>query len=114
MIRQAQQGLAAPIEPPLYSNRIHVEDAAALLAFLVQQDWQGTPLDHCYLGVDDDPAPLHEVLAWLSQRLGVVPGCGLASRRAGSKRCRNDRAKALGWVPRYTGYQQGYAELLPR
>ncbi|MDQ4167037.1 SDR family NAD(P)-dependent oxidoreductase, partial [Pseudomonas aeruginosa] len=33
-------------------------------------------------------------------------------RRAGSKRCSNRRARALGWVPRYPSYREGYAAVL--
>ena len=42
-----------------------------LLAFLLQADWRGLPLADCYLGVDDQPAPLHEVVDWLRAQLQV-------------------------------------------
>jgi hypothetical protein len=70
-------------------------------------------LDQLYIGVDDCPAPLHEVVAWLRDYLGVTSWSAEASiRRAGSKRCRNTRARALGWVPQYADYRQGYAAIL--
>ena len=74
--------------------------AAGLLAFLLQADWRGLPLADCYLGVDDQPAPLHEVVDWLRAQLQVstqLPA-GLM-RRAGNKRCSNQRLRALGWQP---------------
>src|SRR5690606_41837807 len=57
---QIRAGLRVDREPPQYSNRIHRDDAAGLLAFLPQADLRGVALDDCYLGVDHGPAPLPE------------------------------------------------------
>ena len=76
----------------------------------MQADAAGVPLADCYLGVDDEPAPLHEVVAWLRERLGVSHWSDEQRvRRAGSKRCSNARARALGWAPQYPSYREGYA-----
>ncbi len=76
-------------------------------------DVAGKPLADCYLGVDDEPAPLHEVVAWLREQLGVSHWSDEQRvRRAGSKRCRNARARALGWAPQYPSYREGYAAIL--
>lgn len=113
LLGQVQQGYKVASEPPLYGNRIHVDDAAGLLAFLLQADARGVVLDDCYIGVDDEPAPLHEVVAWLRGQLGVSHWAEQSSvRRAGSKRCSNARARALGWVPQYPSYREGYAAVL--
>lgn len=113
LLTQVRQGYRVVAEPPLYGNRIHVDDAAGLLAYLLQADARGVALDECYIGVDDAPAPLAEVVAWLREYLGVTEWSAEASvRRAGSKRCRNTMARALGWVPRYASYREGYAAIL--
>ena len=113
LLNQVRQGCRVASEPPLYGNRIHADDAAGLLAFLLQADAAGTPLADCYLGVDDAPAPLHEVVGWLREQLGVSHWAEQSSvRRAGSKRCSNARARALGWVPQYPSYREGYAAVL--
>ena len=113
LLTQVRQGYRVVVEPPLYGNRIHVDDAAGLLAYLVQADARGVALDECYIGVDDAPAPLAEVVAWLREYLGATQWSAEASvRRAGSKRCSNARARALGWVPRYASYREGYAAIL--
>lgn len=113
LIGQVRRGAGIDPQPPLYGNRIHRDDAAGLLAFLLEADARGVPLADCYLGVDDAPAPLHEVVAWLRGRLGVIGegGEGLG-RRGGSKRCSNARARGLGWAPDYPSYREGYAALL--
>lgn len=113
LLGQVRQGYRVASEPPLYGNRIHVDDAAALLAVLLQADAAGQMLEDCYLGVDDEPAPLHEVVAWLREQLGVSHWTEQAAvRRAGSKRCSNARARALGWAPQYPSYREGYAAVL--
>ena len=114
MQNQVRSGLRVERDPPQYSNRIHRDDAAALLACLLQADLAGGDLENCYLGVDDDPAPLHEVVDWLRERLGVTQWAEQTmTRRAGSKRCSNARARALGWVPQYSSYRNGYASIRP-
>ncbi|MCF3192496.1 NAD-dependent epimerase/dehydratase family protein [Pseudomonas bubulae] len=113
MLGQVRKGYRVAVEPPLYGNRIHADDAAGLLAFLLEADRQGRALDDCYIGVDNAPAPLAEVVDWLRERLGITEWAAEASvRRAGSKRCSNARAKALGWEPRYSSYREGYAAVL--
>lgn len=113
LLNQVRQGYRVASEPPLFANRIHRDDAAGLLAFLLRADAAGAALADCYLGVDDTPAPLQEVVAWLRERLGVTEWAEEATvRRAGSKRCSNARARALGWMPRYPSYREGYAAIL--
>jgi nucleoside-diphosphate-sugar epimerase len=113
LLSQVRNGYRVSETPPLYGNRIHVDDAAGLFATLLQADVAGKPLADCYLGVDDEPAPLHEVVAWLRGQLGVSHWSDEQRvRRAGSKRCSNARARALGWAPQYPGYRDGYAAIL--
>lgn len=113
LLNQVRQGYRVAIDPPLYGNRIHADDAAGLLAFLLRADRRGTALEDCYIGVDDAPAPLAEVVAWLREYLGVTEWAADASvRRSGSKRCSNARARALGWEPRYPSFREGYAQII--
>ena len=113
LLTQVRRGYRVAIDPPLYANRIHVDDAAGLLAFLLEADRREVALDDAYIGVDDAPAPMAEVVGWLREYLGVTEWADDASvRRAGSKRCSNSRAKALGWTPRYPSFREGYAAIL--
>jgi nucleoside-diphosphate-sugar epimerase len=113
LLTQVRRGYRVAIDPPLYGNRIHVDDAAGLLAFLLEADRRGVVLDDFYIGVDDAPAPLAEVVGWLREYLGVTEWAEDASvRRTGSKQCSNARAKALGWTPTYPSYREGYAAIL--
>lgn len=113
LVSQVREGYRVAEQPPLYGNRIHADDAAGLLAFMLQRDVEGGALDECYIGVDDAPAPLAEVLGWLREYLGVTQWSQTQSvRRTGSKRCRNARARALGWAPVYPSYREGYKAIL--
>lgn len=113
LANRVRQGYHVALEPPLYGNRIHADDAAGLLAHLLQADAQGVTLEDCYIGVDDAPAPLAEVVDWLRDYLSITLQAEHGSlRRSGSKRCSNARARALGWAPRYATYREGYTALL--
>ncbi|MFZ6048211.1 NAD-dependent epimerase/dehydratase family protein [Pseudomonas sp. CR3202] len=113
LLKQVRMGYRVVSEPPLYANRIHVDDCAGLLAHLLKADAQGVALEDCYIGVDDAPAPLHEVVGWLRERMEVTGWAEESTvRRSGSKRCSNARARALGWAPRYPSFREGYAAIL--
>ncbi len=113
LLTQVRRGYRVVTEPPLYANRIHADDAAGLLACLLEADHRGVALDDVYIGVDDAPAALADVVGWLREYLGVTEWAEDASvRRTGSKRCSNARAKTLGWTPKYPSYREGYAAIL--
>ena len=113
MLYSVRQGNATCVEV-VYSNRIHQSDCAAALEHLLGLS-EPAPL---YLGVDDYPALLCEVLRWLAEQLGVAPATLVAADTAdtallrANKRCRNQRLRASGFALRYPSYQQGYAALL--
>jgi nucleoside-diphosphate-sugar epimerase len=113
LMNRVRHGYSVATDPPLYGNRIHADDAAGLLSFLLHASERGVALDDCYIGVDDAPVPLSEVVDWLRQRMGVTQWSDENSvRRAGSKRCSNARVKALGWAPQYASYREGYEAML--
>jgi nucleoside-diphosphate-sugar epimerase len=99
---------------PHYTNRIHRDDAAGMLAHMVLK----RPEHDLYLGVDCEPASEADVLGFLASELGVAPPRERAAdeappkRRAGSKRCRNDRIRAEGYRFRHPSYRDGYPELV--
>jgi nucleoside-diphosphate-sugar epimerase len=124
LIDSVRDGTATcPEGAPIYTNRIHRDDCARVLEHLLQLPES----EKLYIAVDDDPAPLHEVLDWLATQLGtpkphrvaqppVKPGAETrrdpATRMRASKRCSNARLRATGFQFRYPGYRDGYAALL--
>lgn len=92
-----------------FTNRIHADDAAALISRIVQADAQGEQIKSIYLGVDNQPVEQAKVVAWLQEQLGASSNPDLLLQpRSGSKRCSNARARALGWQPQYPSYREGY------
>jgi electron-transferring-flavoprotein dehydrogenase len=104
LLRKARAG-----EPgePRWTNRIHVQDAAAALSHLLDLR-NPQPL---YLGNDDLPALESEVLAWVRDAEGLPPVAAAGGPVRG-RRVRNARLRGSGWFPGYEDYRSGYAGLL--
>lgn len=104
MLRRAREGSANRTR---WSNRIHVDDAAAALSRLLD-----TPApERLYLGNDDQPALECEIQSWLRARENLPPVPQIAGPESG-RRISNARLRASGWQPRYADYRAGYTELL--
>lgn len=97
-----------------FTNRIHAQDCAGIIAFLLQRQWAGQQVAPLYLGCDSAPAPGAEVRRWLAAKLGEDSHTlrPTESSRGGNKRCSNKRLLATGYQLRYPSYQHGYGELL--
>ena len=101
--------LRVPRETPHWANRIHVDDAAAAIAHLLQLE---SPLPF-YLGVDDTPMPLDELYDFLAALIDApLPAEGAPPAGVGSKRLRNARLRDGGWTPQWPDAREGYAALL--
>lgn len=90
-----------------WTNRIHVQDAAAALSHLIDLP-QPSPL---YLGSDDAPVLESELLAWIRAREGL-PDASARAGPEGGRRIRNARLRASGWQPAFPDYRSGYEALL--
>ncbi len=114
LLRMARQSPSIQQHPPYYTNRIHQRDCVGVLAFLYQQQLAGVNLEQCYLASDDDPAPLWEVMTWMTAQLGCHPPMVKISDRQVdmNKRCLNSRIKSLGYRFIYPDFKAGYSELL--
>ena len=119
LITQIRQGNICRAKPVRYSNRIHVEDCARVLVFLIQRQrlQLGDQHDHSqtYVAVDSEPVELNQVMQWIAVELGVDPATLQAVEppsRGGSKRCSNARLLAAGFKFDYPNYRTGYRPLL--
>jgi nucleoside-diphosphate-sugar epimerase len=95
-----------------WTNRIHRDDGASAIAYLVKQWQAGRPLESLYLVTDDRPASQYEVLQWLAQHMGVQDTPQSAPAVCGNKRLSNQRLRHTGFQLRYPDYQTGYAAML--
>ena len=112
MIERARAGARCAGDPPKFTNRIHRDDCAGVLAHLIGCE----QVDDAYIGVDDAPVEECEVLEWLAARLGApAPRRVRADAGAGQgsgKRCSNARLRSSGYRFRYPSYREGYAAVL--
>jgi len=95
-----------------WSNRIHRDDAAAFIVFLIRQVLQGGTIESCYIVTDSQPAPQHEVLHWLAEQMGTATDETRMPAPHGGKRLSNARMLETGFRLNYPDYQTGYAALL--
>lgn len=115
LIREVAEGRASRPVEPLFTNRIHRDDAAGAIGHLLALERPET----VYLGVDSEPSDLGAIYAWIAARLDLpepeiasAPGEGRLAR--GSKRCSNARLVASGYRFRFPTFREGYGELLDR
>jgi nucleoside-diphosphate-sugar epimerase len=111
LINQVREGRATVAEKSRLTNRIHRDDAAALLVHLALREDAPEPL---YLGVDSTPVPAAEVLTFLAAELGLPEPeiVETGSRRGGNKRISNQRILDTGFSFRYPSYREGYRAVL--
>lgn len=121
LLSRIRRGEGCPPLPVSYTNRIHRDDCAGLLAHLLQRAQAGEVLEPVYIAADDHPAPRYEVESWLAAQMGVSdrggaePAPGDEPTRhnsAGHKRCRNRALRESGYQLKYSDYKSGYADLL--
>lgn len=112
LLKRVQGGDVAPATPEQFSNRIHRDDCAGVLQHLITKVANGESIADCYLASDDCPVTMYETTHWLAQELGVEITTETLSRRAGSKRCSNQRLKESGYAFQYPSFKEGYRELI--
>lgn len=94
----------------IWSNRIHRDDAAAFITFLIKQILTGNDVQDCYIVTDCKPVPQYEVLEWLALQLHAEKAKPLPA--SGGKRLNNKALLASGFKLQYPDYQAGYKTLL--
>lgn len=95
-----------------WSNRIHRDDAAAFIVFLMEQVLAGKTVQSSYIVSDDAPASLHEVLAWLADQMQIgMPTYAQQDANKG-KRLANHLMRATGYQLKYPNFKVGYQALL--
>lgn len=110
-VRSGSARLAPADAASPHTNRIHRDDAAAAIVHLATLD-DPAPT---YLGTDDEPVRLDDVLRFLADELGLpTPEHGPASDRqaGGDKRLSNALLRSTGFAFRYPTFREGYRAVL--
>jgi nucleoside-diphosphate-sugar epimerase len=95
-----------------YSNRIHRDDAAGFIAFLVEKVTKNQVIEDCYIVTDDLPTPQYEVLTWLAKQQNIDTSQIKVPAAQGGKRLSNACLRATGFALQYPNYQAGYSRVL--
>lgn len=102
-----------------WTNRIHRDDAAAFIVFLVRRALEDAAVlptvltRTCYIVTDSKPAPQYEVLNWIAGKLHLSRPSNVNPPIEGGKRLSNQTMLATGFTLQYPDYQTGYQTLLP-
>ena len=130
LISQVKRGELAPKLPVAWTNRIHAEDCAGVIAHLLGKFSRGEFLEKRYIATDNKPVPAHEMQHWLANEMGFESGENSKGSehsssknnssemnqpikpRAGSRRCSNQRLLKSGYEFLYPTYREGYRALL--
>ncbi len=106
IVQRLQQGLVtAPIEPPHYTNRIHIDDAARAIEHVLGLQ---NP-ESVYVVTDQHPLPMHTLYNHIAKLLGAPPvlvgpsPAGMSSKRLSSQRLVDSGFQHL-WPDAQTGY----------
>ncbi len=114
LINKVKNGCEINRDIPVYTNRIHRDDCAGILSYLIQMIDSGREVDNCYVGVDSHPVSEWDVLSCIADLLninGPVHNEGMQVHHQ-NKRCRNDRIRSLGYEFLFEHYEDGYKQLI--
>lgn len=127
MFQLARRGFLPIVGDGLdYWNVINVDDAAEAVVKAVENHEAGAA--RIFNVCDDEPVQYRELVSFIAESLGArkpihIPrvlarlmlGSHVVDAIFSSVRCRNERIKeALGWVPRFPTYREGYPAEIER
>lgn len=121
LLARIAAGRLSPAKPLRYANRVHRDDVAGFMAFLLDSsgiECATTDAEvHRVINlVDDAPVPMQEIESWLCEKLHrqcVRPEAQDAERPR-HKRISNARLHASGYTLLYPDYRAGYAPIFDR
>ncbi len=114
LVREVQAGTPVSARSrAAITNRIHRDDCARALVHLVES----RAVQPLYVGSDEAPTPMGEILDWIAARLGVPPpppgeAQAEAPQRGGRKHCSSARLRGEGFRFLYPTYREGFGAIL--
>ncbi len=111
LLERVRSGQArCPSDGPVWSNRIHRDDAAGALIHLLLKNG----LDPVYIGVDDEPSPICDVYRYVAELVGVDPPAvdPEAQPPRLNRRCSNQLLRATGYELEFPSFREGYRDIV--
>ena len=115
LLRSVREGKVDWSNAAQWSNRIHADDCARVLAFLIERWQAGIAPSPCYVASDSASTQLGEVWQWLAKQMGIDNAAQENRWRdqpASGKRCSNDLLQSQGFSFLYPDFKAGYCTLL--
>lgn len=97
-----------------WTNRIHVDDCAGVIAHLIEQYLEEGPLSSIVLASDSESVNSWHIKQWLAREQGVISSIE-ASTYCGPMRnkiCGNQQLRDSGYEFKYPTYREGYKAVL--
>ena len=114
LIKHVLRGLGCKKMPPIFSNRIHISDCAGMINFLMETAEEKGEANELYLGVDDCPTPLYEIVEWLAAQFELTLEPSDINLGHSNKRCSSQKISSAGYKFRYPDYKAGYLSILKK
>jgi nucleoside-diphosphate-sugar epimerase len=116
LLKSVREGTVDWRSAAQWSNRIHADDCARVLAFLIGRWQAGIAPEPCYIASDDCPVQLGEVWQWVASTLGAAgasqPDTHWQQQVASGKRCSSALLQQAGFRFLYPDFRTGYRHLL--
>ena len=110
MVNLAKSPLNWPAQNS-WTNRIHKDDAAAFIVFLVLQVLADNLILPCYIVTDSKPSSQFEVLSWIANQMQVNFDIKTPAMEGG-KRLSNQAMLSTGFELQYPDFKAGYQAIL--
>lgn len=110
MINLAKDPLNWPAQNA-WTNRIHKDDAAAFIVYLVTETLANQPVQTCFIVTDSKPSSQYEVLSWIANQMQVNVDVKTPVIEGG-KRLSNQAMLSTGFKMQYPDFKVGYQALL--
>ena len=111
LISEVESGIGRPAEPEYWTNRIHSEDCAGIITYLIEEHLSQKPLESLYIATDCEPVTQHKLRDWLAMQLGVSL-TEQPSSRGLLRRLSNKRLIKAGYQFAFPTYREGYQSLI--
>lgn len=95
-----------------WTNRIHRDDAAGFIAYLVNMVANGHTIQPLYIVTDSMPTAQYDVLRWLASSMQLPSQIHSTDTPSQGKRLSNSRMLESGYQLKYPDYKIGYSELV--